>query len=163
MEYWNPPILWKKMVKMILYVTFGGKVDLSVLVRLNCPESYVSFVIWDQFCSLGSRPKLEWIVKEVMSALTHVFSVSCLASMTKWTCLSIPFWPTSLCLIPCCSLIIPFPTHQNWPVLSTILSVCHSASTSLGLAAFHWDNSEVLKSGMSEFEPWFCHLLAVWP
>ena len=102
-----------------------------VLFRLKYLRSCVwTCIICDlgPVLCLGSRLKLYWIV---MSGLIHFLAVSFLFSMIKLTCLSIPFWPTSLCLTPCCSLIIPIFIHQNLPVLSSILSVPLPASSSL--------------------------------
>ena len=90
--------LKKKKVTVLLYVIFRSKVDTC---RLHSDWSIwgpicepVLWAVWNQLYSLVSRPKWDWIVKEVMSGLIHFLFLVFL----QW--LSWPVWTAHSDLLP---------------------------------------------------------------
>lgn len=112
----------KKMVKMLLNVT-------CVWTPVYEPAS---FVIGNNFCSLGSRPKLDSIVKEGMSALIHFLPVSHPSSVMK---LSARACPSDLVLYVSlraeASLFICCPSKFTCPAYCPLSALSHLPLTGL--------------------------------
>ena len=99
--------------------------------------------VWNQLYSLVSRPKWDWIVKEVMSGLIHFLFLVFL----QW--LNWPVWAAHFDLLPMSSSTqqpyLSFSVRHTLPVLRTVLSelcpIPPSLSSVCSLSTYWIDNS----------------------